>query len=99
MVSRTLPPPRLPSPPSELNAAYMSDLVRAIQFFITQEHNPGEIRGTKIVLTNTPTSDVGLESGTLYRSGNLVKISVLDFACPDGSGITGSIGTVTVSIS
>ena len=99
MVSRKLPPPRLPTPPTEVTVGYITDLVRPLQFFITQEQNPGEMRGTKLVLTNLPVSDVGLEVGTLYRNENIVKVSVLDFACPDGSDITGSIGSVTISIS
>lgn len=59
------------------------------------------MRGTKLVLTDLPTSDVGLEKGTLYRQPftNIVKVSVLDFACPNGNDITGLVGSVTISIS
>ena len=99
MAQSDSPAPRLPEPPENIDKRYMEDLVRTLQFFITQEQNPGEMRGTKLVLTNLPVSDVGLEVGTLYRNENIVKVSVLDFACPDGSDITGSIGSVTISIS
>ena len=46
-----------------------------------------------------PTSDVGLEAGTLYRFGNDVKISLINIAGVDGVSATNSIGTVTVSVS
>jgi nicotinamide mononucleotide (NMN) deamidase PncC len=46
-----------------------------------------------------PTSDVGLEAGTLYRIGNDVKISLLNIAGTDGVSATNSVGTVTVAVS
>ena len=51
MSSRALPPPRLPEAPEEYTRAYMEDLVRALDNYIQQERNPGEMRGTKITLT------------------------------------------------
>jgi len=66
MSSRQLAPPRLPDPPQEITQIYMDDLVRTIQTFIENETNPGEARATKIVLTEMPTSDTGIEAGTLY---------------------------------
>jgi hypothetical protein len=96
MSSRQLAPPRLPDPPQEITQIYMDDLIRAIQTFIENETNPGESRATKIVLTEMPTSDTGIEAGTLYRIGNDVKISLLDIAVPDSLFGTGSVGSVTV---
>ena len=52
----------------------MADLLRALELFISQERNPGEMRGTKITLTNLPTSATGLESGALYNDSGTVKI-------------------------
>ena len=52
----------------------MSDLIRSLELFISQERNPGELRGTKITLTNLPTSATGLESGALYNDSGTVKI-------------------------
>ncbi len=46
-----------------------------------------------------PTSDVGLEAGTLYRQGNDVKISLINIAGVDGSSGTATLGNVTVSVS
>ena len=74
MSSRALPPPRLPKAPEEYTRAYMEDLVRALDNYIQQERNPGEMRGTKITLTALPTSATGLETGALYNDAGTVKI-------------------------
>jgi hypothetical protein len=99
MSSRDLASPRLPLPIGEVDQTYIIDLVRALDFFIQQSDNPGEGRNTKIVFTNMPTSDVGLEAGTLYRIGNDVKISLINIAGVDGSSGTATLGNVTVSVS
>jgi len=69
-----LPPPRLPEPPAQIDRRYMEDLVRTLQTFITQERNPGELRATKITLTDLPTSASGLEIGALYNDSGTVKV-------------------------
>lgn len=74
MSSRALPPPRLPEAPEEYTRAYMEDLIRALDNYIQQELNPGEMRGTKITLTALPTSATGLETGALYNDAGTVKI-------------------------
>ena len=99
MSSRDIASPRLPLPIGEVDQAYIVDLVRALDLFIQQSNNPGEGRNTKLVFTNMPTSDVGLEPGTLYRIGNDVKISLLNIAGVDGLTATATLGSVTVSVS
>ena len=99
MSSRNLVSPRLPLPIGEVDQTYIVDLVRALDLFIQQSDNPGEGRNTKLVFTNMPTSDVGLEPGTLYRFGNDVKISLINIAGVDGSSGTATLGSVTVSVS
>lgn len=74
MSSNQIAPPRLPEPPAEYSQRYMQDLLRALEIFIQQERNPGELRGTKITLTNLPTSATGLESGALFNDSGTVKI-------------------------
>ena len=98
-MSRNLVPPRLPQPNGELSIDYMNDLVSTLDFFIQQQTNPGEGRATKLVFTALPTSDIGLEPGTLYRFGNDVKVSLLNIAGVDGSSGTATLGNVTVSVS
>ena len=73
-MSTNQPPPRLPDAPEEYNIQFMQDLIRAVEVFIQQERNDGELRGTKITLTNLPTSATGLESGALYNDSGTIKI-------------------------
>lgn len=75
MSSNQVAPPRLPEPPIEYTQQYMADLIRSLQTFIEQERNPGEIRGTRITLTDLPTSATGLETGTLYNDSGTVKVA------------------------
>tara|TARA_B100000161_G_scaffold46655_2_gene29434 strand:- start:6209 stop:6439 length:231 start_codon:yes stop_codon:yes gene_type:complete len=74
MSSNQVAPPRLPEPPIEYTQQYMADLVRSMQVFIEQERNPGEMRGTKLTLTDLPTSATGLETGALYNDSGTVKV-------------------------
>jgi len=74
MSSNQIAPPRLPDPPETLDQRYMQDLVRALELFIQQERNPGELRGTRITLTELPTSASGLETGALYNDSGTVKV-------------------------
>lgn len=69
-----VPPPRLPEPTMEYSVTYMQDLLRALEIFIEQERTPGELRGTKITLTDLPTSSANLESGALWNDSGTVKI-------------------------
>ena len=74
MSSNSVAPPRLPEPPTEYSQQAMRDLIRALQTFINQERNPGEIRATKITLTDLPTSSSGLETGALFNDSGTIKI-------------------------
>lgn len=75
MALNIVPPPRLPEPTPEYSATYMQDLLRALEIFIEQERTPGELRGTKITLTELPTSASGLESGALWNDSGTVKVA------------------------
>jgi hypothetical protein len=74
MSSNQIAPPRLPEAPTEYSPQYMSDLLRALELFIAQERNPGELRGTRITLTELPTSASGLEVGALFNDSGTVKV-------------------------
>jgi hypothetical protein len=74
MSSNQVPPPRLPEAPEEYTRVYMEDLIRTLEIFIAQERNPGEMRGTKLTLTDLPTSSTGLELGSLWNDAGTVKI-------------------------
>ena len=75
MSSNQIAPPRLPDPPEVLDQRYMQDLIRALELFIQQERNPSELRGTKITLTELPTSATGLEAGALYNDSGTIKVA------------------------
>ena len=49
-------------------------MVRSLSQLVTQLQNPGELRGTKITLTQLPTSDSGLEVGALFNDNGTVKV-------------------------
>ena len=68
------PPPRLPEAPDQYDPQYMADLLRALEIFISKERTPGEMSGTKITLTELPTSSSGLETGALFNDSGTVKI-------------------------
>ncbi len=74
MSSNQVAPPRLPEPPTEYTQQYMADLVRSLEVFIEQERNPGEMRGTRLTLTDLPTSATDLETGSLFNDGGVVKV-------------------------
>ena len=74
MSLKLVPAPRLPEPTIEYSVSYMQDLLRALEIFIEQERTPGELRGTKITLTELPTSASGLESGALWNDSGTVRI-------------------------
>ena len=73
-MSRQLVPPTFSLPPNEYNAEYFNEMVRSLSQLVTQLQNPGELRGTKITLTQLPTSSEGLESGSLFNDNGTVKI-------------------------
>ena len=75
MSSSQIAPPRLPEAPPEYSQQYVQDLVRALEVFIEQERNPGELRGSKMTLTDLPTSATGLETGALYNDSGTVKVA------------------------
>ena len=73
-MSRQLVPPQFPLPPEEYDRQYFDEMVRSLTQLVIQLQNTGELRGTKITLTNLPTSPTGLESGALYNDSGTVKI-------------------------
>ena len=73
-MSRQLVPPTFSLPPDEYDPEYFNDMVRSLSQLVTQLQNPGELRGTKITLTDLPTSDTGLEIGALFNDNGTIKV-------------------------
>jgi hypothetical protein len=100
MASNVTPFPRLPSPQGEIDSIYMTDLVRALETFISVVQNPGRSRATDLTLTALQSgNDVGLEVGGLYEVNGFVKITLANVSACSGISATGAIGTVTVAVS
>ena len=73
-MSRQLVPPTFALPPDEYDPQYFNDMVRSLSQLVTQLQNPGELRATKITLTDLPTSDTGLEVGALFNDNGTIKV-------------------------
>ena len=73
-MSRQLVPPTFSLPPDEYDPQYFNDMVRSLSQLVTQLQNPGELRATKITLTDLPTSDTGLEVGALFNDNGTIKV-------------------------
>ena len=73
-MSRQLVPPTFALPPDEYDPQYFNDMVRSLSQLLTQLQNPGELRATKITLTDLPTSDTGLEVGALFNDNGTIKV-------------------------
>lgn len=73
-MSRELAPIQFALPPEQYDRAYFDDVVRSLSQLVVQLRNPGELRGTKITLTDLPTSSDGLEIGALFNDNGTVKV-------------------------
>jgi hypothetical protein len=96
-MSRNVTPPFFPIPPESYEQRYFAELTRAFSLFINQQNNPGEGRNTKLVLTDLPSSETGLEPGTLFQEDGFVKIVLAYRTYLGGLSSTASVGTVTVT--
>ena len=100
MATNVTPFPRLPTPSGQIDIKYMTDLTRALEYFLAQVQNPGSLRATDITLTDLQAgNDVGLETGALYQVNEFIKIALANVSACAGSAGTGAIGTVTVAVS
>ena len=73
-MSRRLVPHNISLPPDEYDVQYFNEMVRSLSQLVTQLQNPGELRGTKITLTDLPTSDTDLEVGALFNDNGTIKV-------------------------
>jgi len=100
MPSNITPFPRLPSPRGQIDEVYITDLVKALQIFITLVENPGRSRATALTLTSLQSgNDVGLEVGALYVLEGYIKITLANVSACSGILATSSLGAVTVAVS
>jgi hypothetical protein len=97
-MSRKVAIPYFPTPPTEYDQRYLQEVVRSFSVYAQQLNNPGPIRATNITLTNLPTTDFGLEAGTLFQQNGFVKIALINAPHVGGVSATAGVGSVTVVI-
>jgi hypothetical protein len=90
-------PPVFARPPDAYSVRYMSDLVRALISLVTFIRAVGEGRQTTIVLTDLQANDSGLEPGTIFQVGGVLRVPLLYSPYAAGLSAKGSVGSVTVT--
>ena len=97
-MSRNLARPYFSVPPMQYSARYFHDVIRSFSVYLEQVQNPGEGRYTNVVLTEVPDSDIGIAPGTLFHNEGVLHVSLTHFARPLGVSATGTVGSVTTTI-
>lgn len=85
------------NPPSDYDRQFFDDVSRKLNQLVTLMRTPGEGRNTTIVLTNLPSSDYGLEPGTIFSVNGALRVSVLNMPYVSGLSSTALVGAVTVT--
>ncbi len=84
-----VPSPVLPLPPLEYDVQYMNTLIRLLNYFIQQQDNPGQIRGSGIYLSDgDPDIDVVIETKT---AGDITKVILLELPISSAGLVTGQV--------
>jgi|TARA_R110002020_G_C15844101_1_gene735453 hypothetical protein len=91
--------PVFSSAPTEYSREYMDDVVRLLNLFVSQVNNPGNIRGTNLVLTDLPTSGYLLETGSVYNDDGTLKIVLNNVGYAGAVSGAFSLGTITITTS
>lgn len=66
--------PRLLTAPAEYSQEYMQNLLKQFDLYFSTLNTAGPLRGTKLNLSDLPTSTTGLSAGDLWNDGGTVKI-------------------------
>lgn len=68
-----VPSPVLPLPPLEYDVQYMNNLVRLVNYFIEQQDNPGNMRGSRLALSDGD-QDAAIVMDTMANDNDIAKI-------------------------
>ena len=90
--------PALPVPPVEYDQRYHTDLIRILRLYFNQLDSTTPLILDGLQLVNLPTSGYGLSNNTVFRVGEDLKIAVPHIAYSLGVSASGSLGTVSVTI-
>lgn len=96
-MDRRLNLPVFGGPPPEYDRSFFDDMGRKLNQLMALIRTPGEGRNTTIVLTNLATADYGLEPGTIFVVGGVLRVALLNAPYLSGVSASGSVGTVTVT--
>jgi hypothetical protein len=97
-MDRRIALPVFGNPPLDYDRVFFDDQVRKLNQLMALLKSPGEGRNTTLVLTNLPTSDYGLEAGSVYVVDNgVLRISILNAPYAQGVSASGRVGSVTVT--
>ena len=87
--NNSVPSPVLPLPPLEYDVQYMDNLIRLLNYYIVQQGNPGNIRGSVLELSSgTVAPDVIIDTTS---SNSVTKVVVLDLPTSASGLVTGQI--------
>jgi len=98
-VSRNLNLPYFPIPPQDYDQSYFAEVLRSYSVYMQNMQNAGEGRNTFTVFTALQSDDSGLEPGAVFEHGGQLRVPLIYSPYVRGSQATGSVGTVTVTIS
>jgi hypothetical protein len=90
-------PPNFSAPPKEYDQQYMNAILHTLRVFLVALTNPGDIRGTALVLTDVPSSGYGLEVGSVYAHGTALYIVREGDVFAATPALTVELGTVSAS--
>ena len=84
-----VPSPVLPLPPLEYDVQYMNNLIRLLNYYIEQQGNPGNMRGSALLLSSgDPDPDVIIDTTT---ANDITKFVVLELPTSSSGLATGQI--------
>ena len=87
--NNNVPAPVLPLPPLEYDNQYMNSLIRLLNYYIIQQGNPGDIRGSVLALSSgTVAPDVIIDT---IASNSVTKFVVLDLPTSATGLVSGQI--------
>lgn len=88
-IRNNTPSPVLPLPPLDYDVQYMNNLIRLLNYYIEQQDNPGEMRGSAIFLADgDPDQDVIIDT---RDSTDITKFVVLELPTSATGLVTGQI--------
>ena len=88
-IRNNTPSPVLPLPPLDYDVQYMNSLIRLLTYYIEQQDNPGEMRGSALFLSDgDPDQDVIIDT---TESADITKFVVLELPTSATGLVTGQI--------